>query len=463
MSFFKSGFVMQILNASTGEAFSAEPEFDLITSAVRSGCSVGYSCRQGVCGTCRAMVTSGSYSIHGDTKIQYVGPNDPPQEVLLCQVTPRSAMVLMHDLPSTDKLSYSAQIQSLHKHAADVLGIRLRILTPTPFSFKSGQFVGIRWMAKRLKYFSIANASQSSSTYEIELHIRKKEDGEFTSWLFDHAKCGDILGLEGPFGDFEWVSPSERPAILLATGTGFAPIKSLIETHRLWERTTPVHFYWGGRTLPDIYMAQLAAQWGEAGGSLRYTTVLSKACSETWPGRCGRLPNVVLEDYPDLSGFDVYACGSPEMIDSARSSFIEKGLPRERFFADAFKVAPPPGKLPAVTFDIAFSESPIRGRIQSETGITLLQAILNTGLELDHYCGGGAVCATCRVNISNPEVSELEEDEADLLDCLTDLRSGDRLACQVLVSNRFDKIRIQLPGRPSHVSRLMELHHDQSE
>ncbi|WP_223596673.1 2Fe-2S iron-sulfur cluster-binding protein [Pseudomonas sp. A-R-19] len=455
---------MQILIASTGATFAAEPAFDLVTSAVRAGCSVGHSCRQGICGTCKAIITSGSYSIQGSTDIQSVGLEDPPQEVLLCQISPRSDIVMLHEPPSADKPSYSVQIKSLDRLADDVLGIRLRILTPDSFRFKSGQFIGIRWIAKRLKYFSIANAPQTSAAYEIELHIRKKEDGEFTNWLFDTAKRGDILGLEGPFGDFEWISPCERPAILLATGTGFAPIKSLIETHRLWERTTPVYFYWGGRTLPDIYMSQLAAQWGKLGASFHYAEVLSKACSENWPGRRGRLPKAVLEDHPDLSGFDVYACGSPEMIDSARSSFIEKGsLSAEHFFADAFNVGPPPGKLPAVSFEIAFSESSVQGRIQSETGITLLEAIINAGLKLDHYCGGGAVCATCRVNISKSKVSEPEEDEADLLDCLTDLRSGDRLACQVLVSDRFDNVCIQLPGRPSRVSRLRELHHDLSE
>ncbi|MGM3216510.1 2Fe-2S iron-sulfur cluster-binding protein [Pseudomonas sp. PhalM4] len=196
---------------------------------------------------------------------------------------------------------------------------------------------------------------------------------------------------------------------------------------------------------------------GSKSPHFNYQPLLTRESTAQWAGRTGRIPAAVLQDHPDLSGFDVYACGSPEMIAQARELFVSKGaLPADRFFADAFEsTARSPAK-PVVSFDIEFAKSSLRGRIRSEVGVTLLEALKNSGLNLDHYCGGGAVCATCRVNVGSVAIGQPEETEADLLDCLVDLSDGDRLACQLTITEALDNALVRLPGRPSHISRLEE-------
>lgn len=441
-----------ITNSVTGRHFTASPDVDLVTAALRCKEPIGYSCRQGICGSCSALIQSGTYSLIGSADRLTVLPGEVPHKVQLCKTIAHTDIVLEHTLVlESDR--HAAVIDSIESMSDDIARVTLRFITAESFDFKPGQFIAIRWLGSKLKYFSIASAPNGDNT--LELHVRKQADGGgFTKWLFDSATSSDVLGIEGPMGNFGWTTSPSRPVVLLATGTGFSPVKALIEGYQLWNHQAGVSFYWGGRLEADLYENAHAQHWTKRGAQLAYEPILSRE-ADTWLGRTGRVPAAVLQDHPDLSGFDVYACGSPEMIAQAKRLFVKEGnLPEDRFFADVFESLERTPSLPVVSFNIEFSESHLQGRVYTEVGISLLEALRNNGLNLDHYCGGGAVCATCRINVDSTGQEPPEEEEADLLDCLEDLLNGDRLACQLTVTEAMANARIKLPGSPKNISRL---------
>lgn len=356
------------------------------------------------------------------------------------------------DPANSPLLSTEAVIESIESMSDDIARVTLRLVTAESFNFKPGQFIAIRWLGSKLKYFSIASAPNNDKT--VELHVRKQADGGgFTKWLFDSATTADVLGIEGPMGDFGWTTPSDRPVILLATGTGFSPVKAIIEGYQLWNHEAGASLYWGGRLETDFYQSPVAHQWTTKGSQLTYDPILSRE-AETWGGRTGRVPAAVLQDHPDLSGYDVYACGSPEMIAQAKQLFMkEGGLPEDRFFADVFESLDRIPTQPVVSFDVEFAESPLQGRVYTEVGVTLLDALRNNGVNLDHHCGGDAICASCQVNTDSANTPAPEENEKGLLECLKALANGDRLTCQLTITQAMANARIKLPGSPKNVSR----------
>jgi CDP-4-dehydro-6-deoxyglucose reductase len=188
--------------------------------------------------------------------------------------------------------------------------------------------------------YSMAGAPHSGSP--LELHVRHLPGGRFTDHVFGagttQMKEREILRLEGPFGSFFLREDSDKPIVLLASGTGFAPIKAIVEhmAHLGIERQ--VHLYWGGRRPNDLYMSAMAQSWADAMPHLTYVPVISNALQEDgWHGRTGFVHEAVMADFPDLSGYQVYACGVPIMVDTARREFVaQRGLPEAEFFADAF-------------------------------------------------------------------------------------------------------------------------------
>ncbi|MFK0033729.1 2Fe-2S iron-sulfur cluster-binding protein [Pseudomonas monteilii] len=448
----------KITNTIGVESFDASPGADILSSALRKGCSVRYSCRQGVCGSCSATVVKGTYSIKSpEAQAHHV--DGAPERVLLCETYALSDLEIAYEPYNGAVSSFAAQIGGLVFANSTVAIVTLDIVSATSLSFEAGQFVAIRWMEGDLKYFSIASVDETGR--QIELHIRLQPGGAFTQWLFQRAKIGDFLGLEGPHGDFVWKSSPGRPVLLLATGTGFAPIHALIENHALWNHSAPVYLYWGAREAVDFYKEAVVAEWSGKGLSIRYVPVLSRE-AQGWAGPVGRLPSVIQQSHEDLSGFDVYACGSPEMIDGARQVFCNSlGLDPARFYADPFTVRPM-SAAPApevIHLSVEFPDG-VSGRLPSSTGVSMLQSLMNANLRLDHVCGGGAVCASCRVQVARTEQGPIEEYEQDLLDCLKERRCGERLACQLKVTEILDEAIIRLPGSPAQMSRVFGGAHD---
>jgi len=185
--------------------------------------------------------------------------------------------------------------------------------------------------------FSIANAPHDGDM--IELHVRHVAGGGFTSYVFDELQNGAMLRVEGPLGTFVPREDSERPLLMVAGGTGFAPIKALIEHFRQLGSLRPITLYWGARTARDLYLRALPERWARDVPSFRFVSVLSDS-EHAGTVRHGFVHEAVLEDHADLSAFDLYMSGPPTMIDAGRRAFVDAGLPEDRLFYDSFDYAP---------------------------------------------------------------------------------------------------------------------------
>jgi CDP-4-dehydro-6-deoxyglucose reductase len=224
----------------------------------------------------------------------------------------------------------------MERAADDVIVLRVKLPANEKLKFLAGQFVEFLLKDGTRRSFSMANPPHDAEL--VELHVRRVAGGKFTEHVFEKMKERDILRFEGPLGVFFLREESPKPVVLVASGTGFAPIKSLLEDafHRGLQR--PMTLYWGGRRPKDLYLHALAEKWAREHTSFKYVPVVSDALPEDqWQGRSGFVHRAVMQDFPDLSGHQVYACGVPIMVDSARADFIAKcRLPEEEFYADSF-------------------------------------------------------------------------------------------------------------------------------
>ena len=326
---------------ASGKRFRVEAGETVLEAARRAGLALPYSCLAGVCGSCKATLVEG----------ECVYPRNPPSglnaaeqlrhQVLLCQAVPASDLLIaarevasVADLPRqqlgvtlVEKTLLSADVVRLMLRAAG--GQRLRRLP--------GQYLDVLLDDGKRRAFSIANAPHDDD--DIELHVRRVGGGGFTNAVFDEMEPGAQWRIEGPLGTFVPREDSERPILLMAGGTGFAPIKALVEHFlHLGSRRT-MTLYWGVRDVADLYLRELPQRWAREVPGFRFVPVLSSA-EHAGDWRSGLVHEALLADHPDLSGFDVYMSGPPTMIDAGRRSFIQACLPEERLYYDSFDYAP---------------------------------------------------------------------------------------------------------------------------
>lgn len=324
-----------------GQQFSIRSDQTILEAALDAGFVVPYGCRDGACGACKARIDSG----HIDQGVISTGALSAAERAegmaLLCQaralgdvtVTVRS-LTRAGDLP-IKKLP--CRVQSLDFPAPDVAVLKVKLPASEPFRFRAGQYIDFLLDGGRRRSFSIANAPGAG---ELELHIRRIDGGSFTGHVFTAMKPRDILRFEGPLGSFG-LNAGDAPAVLIAGGTGFAPIKSIVEEHIASGSKRALTLYWGSRDRAGLYMDQLAREWEGRVANFRYIPVLSEAtAADGWTGRTGLVHHAVMADQPDLSRHEVYACGAPAMIDAARADLVARcRLPSDAFFADAFTFA----------------------------------------------------------------------------------------------------------------------------
>ena len=326
---------------SSGKHFRAEPGETVLEAARRAGLALPYSCLAGVCGSCKATLIEGHCTYPRNPPTALNAAEQARHQVLLCQAVPASDLVIaarevasVADMPRrlltlklVDKALLSDDVVRLTLLSAR--GERLRRL--------AGQYVDALLPDGRRRAFSIANAPHASD--QIELHVRHVAGGGFTTYVFDEMQVGALLRVEGPLGTFVPREDSERPMLMIAGGTGFAPIKALIEHFRHLGTRRPIALYWGARTPRDLYLRALPERWARDDASFRFVPVLSD--SEHAGGfRRGLVHEALLEDHPDLSAFDLYMSGPPTMIDAGRRAFVDAGLPEDRLFYDSFDYAP---------------------------------------------------------------------------------------------------------------------------
>ncbi|WP_240655654.1 CDP-6-deoxy-delta-3,4-glucoseen reductase [Paraburkholderia phosphatilytica] len=309
----------------------------ILAAALAANFPVPYSCQSGVCGSCKARVTAGTCD-HGEAQHAGLSASETQQGyVLLCQATPASDVTVQcRTVPSVNGYPVKktpCRVAALERLADDVMRIRLKLPANAQFRFLPGQYIDLLIPGGIRRSLSIANSPEDEGF--IELHLRNY-GGPLSNFVFGKLKENDLLRLEGPFGSFFVRDDSDKPMILLASGTGFAPIQSIIE-HELQKGSgRQMTLYWGGRRPHDLYFDSLARSWADHG--ITYVPVVSDALSEDdWRGRSGFVHEAVMRDIADLSSYQVYACGAPVVVLSAKRDFTGRcSLPEDEFFADIF-------------------------------------------------------------------------------------------------------------------------------
>jgi CDP-4-dehydro-6-deoxyglucose reductase len=333
----------QVTVQPSGRVFEVERDETLLSAAIRQGIGLPYGCKDGACGSCKSKLLEGRV-IHGAHQAKTLTPEEEAAgQVLTCCATPQTDCVLeARTVPGAGEfpvLKMPTRVLSMARPAADVAVLRLQLPANQNFQFRAGQYIEFILRDGARRSYSMANAPHNLGTPpSIELHIRHMPGGKFTDHVFGAMKEKDILRAEGPFGSFFLREDSDKPIVLLASGTGFAPIKAIVEQLQHIGSTRPTVLYWGCRSKADLYLHDWALQAAASMPHLRYVPVLSEPKTEDgWSGRTGFVHQAVMADLPDLSAYQVYACGAPVMVESAQRDFVAKcGLPADEFYADSF-------------------------------------------------------------------------------------------------------------------------------
>lgn len=324
--------------------FTVTAEQTVLDAALAAGILLPYSCRSGACSTCKAKVVSGSIQPVPSAEVVLSPEERGAGYTLLCQARATSDLVVesreIRLASDIQVRKLPSRVTSMTRPAADVAVLQLQLPATETFKFYAGQYVELILKDGKRRSYSMANPPHSAAA--LELHIRHLPGGLFTDHVFGvgatQMKEREILRIEGPLGSFFLREDSDLPIVMLASGTGFAPIKSIIEHMVHQGITRPVTLYWGGRRPADLYMHALAQSWAATIPNFTYVPVVSDALAEdAWTGRTGFVHRAVMEDFPDLAGHQVYACGAPIVVDSARREFVAHcKLPDDAFFADSF-------------------------------------------------------------------------------------------------------------------------------
>lgn len=321
-----------------GQSFEVAPDETLLAGALRHGITLPYGCRDGRCGSCAARLLHGQVDYPAGIPEALAG--QAPETCLTCQAVARSDLLIevraCVSVAPVDVRTLPCRVVKKERLNHDVLRLFLRLPEQQCLSFQAGQYLELILRDGRRRAFSIANAPRDD--HQIELHIRRVPGGELTTHVFETLPEKAILRIRGPLGVFVLREDSPRPIILLGGGTGFAPLKGMIEQAIQSGLTRPIRLYWGVRSRRDLYLRALVEHWAETLDTFDYVPVLSEP-DQDWTGRTGYVHAAVIEDHPDLRGFDVYVSGPPAMVASARSAFQAHGLPLDQLFSDAFEYA----------------------------------------------------------------------------------------------------------------------------
>lgn len=325
----------------SGRSFEVARDEPVLAAAIRAGVGLPYGCRDGACGSCKSRLVEGRV-IHGVHQHKALSVAEEEEGwTLTCCATPQTDLVIeARTVPGAGEFAVQkmpCRIASIARPAPDVAVLKLQLPANVVLKYHAGQYIEFILRDGARRSYSMANAPHRA-VEGLELHVRHMPGGKFTDHVFVGLKEKDILRMEGPFGSFYLREDSERPIVLLASGTGFAPIKAIVEQLQFKGITRPAVLYWGCRTRADLYLHDWAVEAAAAMPNLRYVPVLSEPKPEdAWTGRTGFVHHVVMEDLPDLGAHEVYACGAPIMVDSAHRDFVARcGLPADEFYADAF-------------------------------------------------------------------------------------------------------------------------------
>ncbi len=315
----------------------------ILQAALNAGRTLPYSCRSGTCGTCLGEVLQGRVAYPDNQRPTAISETQMQSgKALFCQARPLSDLIIkVREIDAVADLkvrTLPCRVMGLQRLAPDVMQINLRLPNHEQLPFLAGQYIDFLLRDSRRRSFSLANPPHASQ--HLELHVRHIPGGGFSDFAFNKLKEQAILRLQGPLGTFFVRHDNQRPIIMVGGGTGFAPLKAMVEDlfHHGIER--PIHLYWGARARRDLYLHELPLRWAKQQPLFEYTPVLSAPADEDgWNGRSGGGHEAGAADYPDLSGHEVYMSGPPPMIEAAKTAFQAQGLALEHLYYDAFAPA----------------------------------------------------------------------------------------------------------------------------
>ena len=328
----------------SGRVFTAQTGEAILSAGIRQGVGLPYGCRDGACGSCKCQLIEGRV-IHGPHQVKALSETEEASGLILtcCAVAQTDVVLQSRQVTQVGALPVKrmpTRVITLDRKSPDVMVLTLQLPASEAFAYRAGQYIEFILRDGTRRSYSMANAPSASggTSDTLELHIRHMPGGRFTDHVFSAMQEREILRAEGPFGSFYLRQDSAKPMVLLASGTGFAPIKALIEQMQQQAITRLATLYWGGRRPRDLYLHEWVQARAAEMPNLRYVPVVSDALPEDgWDGRTGFVHQAVLQDFPNLAGHQVYACGAPIVVDSARAAYIgQAGLAEEEFFADAF-------------------------------------------------------------------------------------------------------------------------------
>jgi CDP-4-dehydro-6-deoxyglucose reductase len=322
----------------SGHVFTTEAGETILDAAERQGVALPYGCRNGMCGSCAGNLDTGAVTYPDE--LQEDIEARPDNECLTCKAIPSSDIVIhIKEVESTKEIeirTLPSKVDDMEQLAHDVMRIYLKLPENQRLQFLAGQYIDFLMEDGRRRAFSIANAPHDDK--RIELHVRYVPGGEFTEYVFNEMQPGAIMRIQAPLGGFYLREESDRPLIMMAGGTGFAPLKGMIEHALHIGIDRPIHLYWGVRSQRDLYLEELAQRWATENHNFQYTPVLSEPEGD-WRGRTGWVHEAVVQDYPDMSGHDLYMSGPPPMVFAGKDAFLSAGLPEENMYSDVFEWA----------------------------------------------------------------------------------------------------------------------------
>ncbi len=328
-----------VLNQVSGKSFQCGEEESVLEGALSNGFNLPYGCQNGFCGQCKAVILNGEIEYDGDTPSAISKEDVESNMALLCQCKAKSDLYIAVDeidsLANIEVRSMPCRVEQINHLNHDVIELILKIPGAQSLQYLAGQYLDLEHSDFDARSYSIANAPTNSNL--IEIHIRLVEDGKLTNFIFNKLSVKTILRIEGPKGSFFLREDSECPIIFIAGGTGFGPVKAIIERLINIGSDRKVYLYWGVRSEVDLY-SKLPSEWSKKYSNISFVPVLSEA-DESWKGSTGFVHDSVVKEFKDLSGFEVYACGPPLMVNATVKSCLQHKLAKESFFSDSFEYA----------------------------------------------------------------------------------------------------------------------------
>jgi CDP-4-dehydro-6-deoxyglucose reductase/terephthalate 1,2-dioxygenase reductase component len=320
----------------TEQRFACEPGQNILDAGLKAGIEMPYSCRKGVCGNCAGGIAAGEVECPPSNVTE-------PGQHLYCQCVPRGDVRIVpsawHRIDPASRKIFKARVFRNTLAAADVSVLQLRLPAGQRARFRAGQYLQVTLPDGSKRSYSMANPPHESDS--LQLHIRHVEGGQFTR-IVPTLQPGDVLEVELPFGNFELKEEATAPMLCVVGGTGFAPVKSLLDDLVKKRITRPVTLVWGARNAGGLYLMSAVERWQRLLPAFRFVpAVEDEADARKIGGFSGRVDDAVRTGFESLAGHEVYSCGAPAMVSAVRQVCVEeRGLRPAHFFSDVFVPGP---------------------------------------------------------------------------------------------------------------------------